>query len=102
LVKFIYVNECPRNLIAFFLWDWMQLTLCKQAQGVMGVWKAALAPAHRNRTGVPPRVVALEAAEVLARGPRGKAIAWDRRVAQPLEALRPLALVLDVAECLLA
>jgi hypothetical protein len=41
-----------------------------------------MAPAHRNRMGVPQGVVALEAAEVLAWGPIGKAIAWAGRDAQ--------------------
>ena len=50
---------------------------------------------RRHLTGVPQGVVALEAAEVLARGPSGMAIAWVSRDAQPLAALQPLALVLD-------
>jgi hypothetical protein len=52
-----------------------------------------MAPAQRNRAGVPQAVVALEAAEVLARGPSGKAIAWVSRDPQPLAALWPLALL---------
>ena len=58
-----------------------------------GSWSHAMAPAHRNRMGVPPGVVALEAAEVLAWGPIGKAIAWDRRDAHRIgdeESVRPI------------